>query len=128
LGGLIVFYFRDYVRRRNSKVLLYDAFGLAVFLSIGVTVGLEHGLNYWASILMGMVTAAFGGVLRDMMAAEVPLIFQKELYATLTLAGGIIYVLLYHFDVPHWLVIVTASALVFIARILAIKHNFSLPK
>lgn len=99
-----------------------------MFLSIGTTVGLEHHLNYWASILMGMITAAFGGVLRDMMAAEVPLIFQKELYATLTLAGGLIYIFLYHFNIPQAYVIFAASGFVFIARLLSIKHNFSLPK
>jgi uncharacterized membrane protein YeiH len=128
LGSLIVFYCRDYVNKRNDKVLVYDAFGLAVFLSIGTSVGLEYGLNYWASILMGMITAAFGGVLRDMMAAEVPLIFQKELYATLTLVGGLIYIFLYHFGVPQAIVIFAASGFVFTVRILSLKYNLSLPK
>lgn len=128
LGGLIVFYFRDYVRKRGQKVLLYDAFGLAIFLSIGTTVGLDHGLNYWASILMGMITAAFGGVIRDMMAAEVPLIFKKELYATLTLLGGLLYIVLYQLSIPRAYIVLIASGFVFIARILSLKYNLSLPK
>jgi uncharacterized membrane protein YeiH len=99
-----------------------------VFLSIGTSVGLQYGLNYWASILMGMITAVFGGVIRDMMAAEVPLIFQKELYATLTLLGGLIYILLYHLNVPESYVIFVASSFVFVARILSLKYNLSLPK
>ncbi len=77
---------------------------------------------------MGMITAVFGGVIRDMMAAEVPLIFQKELYATLTLLGGLIYIFLYHFNVPESYVIFVASGFVFIARILSLKYNLSLPK
>lgn len=108
--------------------MLYDAFGLAIFLSIGTTVGLDHGFNYWASILMGMITAAFGGVIRDMMAAEVPLIFQKELYATLTLIGGMVYIGLYQLNVPQAYIILIASGFVFIARILSLRHNLSLPK
>ncbi len=128
LGGLLVFCFRDYVNKRGQKVLLYDAFGLAVFLSIGTTVGLDHGLNYWASVLMGMITAAFGGVIRDMMAAEVPLIFQKELYATLTLLGGLIYIGLYQLSIPQAYVIFIASGFVFAARVLSLKYNLSLPK
>ena len=77
---------------------------------------------------MGMITAAFGGVIRDMMAAEVPLIFQKELYATLTLLGGVIYIALYQLSVPQAYVILIASGFVFITRVLSLKYNLSLPK
>lgn len=128
LGALLVFYLRNSIKSRSKKVLIADAFGLAVFLSIGTGIGLQHGLSYWASILLGMITATFGGVIRDVLASEVPLIFRKELYATLTLLGGVIYVTLYHFNFSQGWTVVVASAFVFTARMFSIKYNLSLPK
>ncbi|HEX5456121.1 MAG TPA: trimeric intracellular cation channel family protein [Candidatus Saccharimonadales bacterium] len=128
LGALLVFYFKEYVRKRSYSFLLFDAFGLAVFLSIGTAIGLQHGLGSWASVLMGMMTAAFGGVIRDVLADEVPLILRKELYAILALAGGLVYVVLYHFNLPEAYIVIISSGVVFVGRILAIRYDWSLPK
>lgn len=128
LGALLVFCYRDYVKKHHYNFMVFDAFGLAVFLSIGTSVGLQHGLSYWASVFLGIITATFGGVIRDMMAAEVPLIFRKELYAILTLLGGIIYVSLYHFNIPEAFIVLISSGVVFASRILAIKHDWHIFK
>lgn len=124
---MLVFYFRDHINKHYKSVLIFDAFGLAVFLNIGISVALANNLSYWASILLGMITATFGGVIRDMMASEVPLIFQKELYATLTLIGGVLYVLLDHFNLSEVYIVPLVSAFVFGARLLSIKYDLSLP-
>lgn len=128
LGAFLVFYCREYVKKRRYSFLIFDAFGLAVFQSIGTSIGLQHGLSYWASVLLGIMTATFGGVIRDMMAAEVPLVFQKELYAILALLGGIVYVSLYHFNVPEAFIVIISSSIVFVSRILAIKYDWHLFK
>jgi uncharacterized membrane protein YeiH len=128
LGAFLVFFCREYIKKRHYNFLVFDAFGLAVFLSIGTSIGLQHGLSYWASVLLGIMTATFGGVIRDMMAAEVPLIFRKELYAILTLLGGLIYVSLYHFNMPEAFIVLISSSVVFISRILAIKYDWHLFK
>ncbi|HET7673070.1 MAG TPA: trimeric intracellular cation channel family protein [Candidatus Saccharimonadales bacterium] len=124
LGALLVFNYREYVKKRHYNFLVFDAFGLAVFLSIGTSIGLQQGLSYWASVLLGIMTATFGGVIRDMMAAEVPLIFRKELYAILALLGGVVYISLYHLNVPEEFIVIISSSVVFVSRILAIKYDW----
>ncbi len=128
LAVILVFYFRDQIIDRRKTLLLYDAFGLGIFLSIGVTVSLQAGLNYWASIIMGVITASFGGVIRDVLSAQVPLIFKKELYATVCLTGGVVYILLLYLNLPKELIILSSAAIVFVFRIIAMKYNLKLPK
>src|SRR5581483_4172589 len=78
LATLLVFLFRHHFVRRLRAIIFFDAFGLGFFLTTGTTIALNHHLNYWASILLGVITAAFGGVIRDVLCAEVPLIFKRE--------------------------------------------------
>lgn len=128
LATCIVFYYRNYLIKKTKAILFFDAFGLSFFLSSGVTIALSHHLGYWASILLGIVTASFGGVIRDVLCADVPLIFKKELYATAALAGGLVYIVLFHFKVPQVQTILMASSTVLAARLLAIKYDWSLPR
>lgn len=127
LGGLLVFYFRGTVKKYYSGVLIFDAFGLAIFLNIGISVALSSGLSYWASVLLGMITAAFGGLIRDVMASEVPVVLRRELYATLALLGGVIYIILYHFNFSEGYIVTVVAAFVFISRLLSIKYDLHLP-
>lgn len=128
IGAFLVFYGREYVKKRHYNFLVFDAFGLTVFQSIGTSIGLQHGLSYWASVFLGVMTATFGGVIRDTMAAEVPLIFQKELYAILALLGGVVYVALYHFNIPEAFIVLVSSGIVFVSRLLAIKYDWHIFK
>jgi uncharacterized membrane protein YeiH len=129
LATLITYTFRKFFRQHRQALLFFDAFGLGIFLSIGVTVALQHGLSYWASILLGVVTAAFGGIIRDALSAEVPLIFRKELYATAAFIGGLVFVGLLHFHIVGQEATIILSALtVFTVRQLSIKYDWSLPR
>jgi uncharacterized membrane protein YeiH len=74
------------VKRVVSTV---DALSLGIFVSTGIRVGQRHGMEWWACICLGVITATFGGVLRDIARAEVPLIFRREIYATACIAGGL---------------------------------------
>lgn len=85
------FYAEPLWEKWNRAVSLFDAIGLGFFVCIGIQVAQDHGLAGWACVAMGLVTATFGGVLRDLLRAEVPLIFRKEIYATAALLGGLVY-------------------------------------
>jgi len=108
-------------------VSLFDAIGLGIFVCIGVQVSQTIGLSWWACVGMGMVTATFGGVIRDLLRAEIPLIFRKEIYATAALVGGMIYLILDHAQMPTTFNIITTTFLTATIRIIAIKLNLNLP-
>ncbi|MFD2255597.1 trimeric intracellular cation channel family protein [Luteolibacter algae] len=93
-GATIVSLFAEPLWEKWQRaVSLFDAVGLGVFVCIGIQVAQNQGLAPWACLAMGLVTATFGGVLRDLFRAEVPLIFRKEIYATAALLGGLVYLL-----------------------------------
>jgi uncharacterized membrane protein YeiH len=119
-----------YIRFFNfpNKLLLWlDALGLAVFTVIGAQKALDFGLAMPVVVLMGVMTGVLGGIIRDVLAGEVPLIFRKEIYATASVLGAIVYILaLEWFAVMEWAAIV-AIALVFVLRVWAIHAQASLP-
>ena len=128
VASVVVFYLRKLMGRLRKIILVADAIGLGVFLSIGLTMGITAGYDWWASILLGVITATFGGVLRDMLAAQVPLIFQKELYATVALAAGLLYIGLSYLAVSQAVVITATTVFAIGFRLLAIRYNWSLPR
>jgi len=88
---LAAFYAEPVWEKWMRSVSIFDAVGLGFFVCIGIQVAQNHELIWWACLGMGVVTATFGGVLRDLLRAEVPLIFRKEIYATAATIGGLIY-------------------------------------
>jgi uncharacterized membrane protein YeiH len=127
LALLFVIAFRKYVIRLNNTFFIFDAIGLGLFVIVGVVKTLEFGFPMWVAIVMGTITGSFGGMMRDILINEVPLIFRKDIYALACLAGGLVYygcTLLSLPSVPSQFV----SALsVFIIRILAVKYHISVP-
>ena len=93
LFGLVwVIIFRRWLVRQNNTWFLFDCIGFSLFNVIGIEKSLGLGFPTWAAIVLGVVTGAGGGVLRDILINEEPLIFRKEMYATCCLAGGIVYI------------------------------------
>lgn len=80
--------FDTVLQRYNRLVSIVDALGLGIFACVGARIGMESGLAWWGAMAMGMVSATFGGVIRDIIRNEVPLIFRKEIYATAALLGA----------------------------------------
>ena len=111
----------------QRAVSLFDAVGLGVFVCIGVQVSQSHGLAWWACVGMGMVTVTFGGVIRDLLRTEVPLIFRREIYATAALIGGLIYLGLDSVGAPPSLNILLTTIATASIRIIAIRWNLHLP-
>ncbi|MDX1369069.1 trimeric intracellular cation channel family protein [Pseudomonas sp.] len=112
----------------EKGLLTADAFGLAVFTVIGTEVALQHNVPLSTAVIMGVMTGVAGGVMRDVICNEIPLIFQKEIYATACIAGALVFIGLRALDTPHWLDTGVAMLTVLFIRLAAIRWRFSLPR
>ena len=120
--------FKKHLKHLKITLFLFDALGLGLFTVIGIQKGIIVGLNPGICVALGTITGCFGGVVRDILLNEIPLLFhKKEIYATACIIGGVVYFLL--------LKILDANAVKIIAvtlicgiRIIAVKRNWSLPK
>lgn len=112
----------------EKGLLIADAFGLAVFTVIGTEVALQYAMPSSTAVIMGIMTGVAGGVMRDVICNEIPLIFKKEIYATACLAGAVTFVLLRMLQTPHWLDTGVAMLVVLGIRLSAIRWRFSLPR
>lgn len=120
-----------YVRLRRppgAALLIADAFGLAIFTFIGAHTAYEADVAGVVVILMGVITGAAGGVMRDVLCAEVPLILRRDVYATAALAGATIYVLLRELDASGPLVALLSVGAVFGLRLAAIRLGLNVPR
>ncbi|THH39742.1 trimeric intracellular cation channel family protein [Neolewinella litorea] len=126
-GGLLAAYlFRGTILKLRRSMFLFDTIGIAVFTVLGVRTTLAAGLNVEVCLIMGVVSAVFGGVLRDVLTNEVPLIFRKEIYATACLAGGIVYLGLESVTQLPSLSTVVAILTVLIIRYVSVRRGWSL--
>ncbi len=125
LGFVILF--GKYVIRLNNTFFIFDAIGLGLFAVVGIEKSITHGYPMWVGIIMGTLTGAAGGVLRDTLINEVPLIFRKEIYALACVFGGLVYYICIHCQMGPILAQIIAAVSVIVARILAVKYHISLP-
>jgi uncharacterized membrane protein YeiH len=120
--------FKSKIAPLSKTMFLFDTIGLGVFTLLGLQKGLLFHLHPFVALVMGMVSAVFGGVLRDVLTNEVPLIFKKEIYASACLAGGLTYLLLSYFPIIPNFQFSISVAVVVIIRTLAVKYNLELPR
>jgi uncharacterized membrane protein YeiH len=129
IGGVVAaFIFFSKLGRFKRTMLLFDMIGIALFTIIGTEKALEHGVKPEIAAIMGVFTAVMGGVIRDTLTNKTPIIFDKEIYATACLAGAILYLVLYSFDVPRNVNILISSGLIILIRIVAITFHLELPR
>lgn len=114
----------NYIRR---SLLLFDTIGIALYTTVGVQKGIEAGFPPIICIALGTMTACFGGVIRDILCNEIPIIFRKEIYATACIIGASVYFLLMETPMPIDLIVVISGSVVMIIRLLAVYFNLSLP-
>ena len=119
--------FKKYINAFKVTLFLFDALGLGLFTIIGIQKGINAGLNPGVCIALGTITGCFGGVLRDILINDIPLIFRKEIYATACIIGGTLYILLINRIDPD-LVKILAIVVVCAIRIFAVKFKLSLPR
>lgn len=113
--------------RLARTLTFFDAIGIGFFCIVGVQKSLQYDSSATAAIILGMFSAVMGGVIRDTLMNETPLIFRKEIYATACLSGAILYVFLKSLHVNPDLNMFASAALIFVIRILAVKYKFTLP-
>jgi uncharacterized membrane protein YeiH len=120
-------FFSSTLKKFDKLLFLFDAAGLGLFTMIGIQKGLQHGLSTGICITLGTITGCFGGVLRDVLLNKVPLIFQKEIYASACIAGGILFFIMRKLQMADNPAYVAGILTTFIIRLLAVRFNWSLP-
>ncbi|PWG05055.1 trimeric intracellular cation channel family protein [Polaribacter aquimarinus] len=125
---LLTFLFKSKILPLSKTLFLFDTIGLGVFTLLGLQKGLFYHLHPIIALIMGMISAVFGGVLRDVLTNKVPLIFEKEIYASACLAGGVTYLALNHFNISENLVFIISASVIVIIRVIAVKFHLQLPK
>lgn len=108
-------------------LFVFDALGISLFTILGVEKALSLGVRPEIAALMGMFSAVMGGVIRDVLINERPVLFRKEIYATACLAGAILYLFLLDAGVTRNTNIIISAAVIFIIRIVAIRFKIALP-
>lgn len=127
-AALLTFVLMKRLFTRLSKTwFLFDTLGLALFTIAGVQKTLIAGFPFWVAIIMGSITGAAGGVLRDVLVNEVPLIFRKEIYAIACILGGLVYQLCHFLNASIELTVIVTFVSVVLVRCLAVKYRISLP-
>ena len=125
--ALVVFFSAHLLERRFVVLLWADAVGLGLFAVLGAEAAQRAGATPWVAVLMGTVTATFGGVLRDIVCAEVPLILRREIYATAAALGAAVFVLLGVLGADRTVAITAGGLIGFGVRAAAILAGWSLP-
>ena len=128
IAVILTFLFRPTIIRFPKALFFFDTIGISVFTIIGLQKGLITQIHTPIAIMMGITTAVVGGIIRDVLCNEIPLIFHKEIYATACLLGGLLFVILMTFNVPQTITIFTAAASIFTVRTLSVRYNWTLPK
>ena len=124
----VVIVCHHYLRRLDNTWFLFDTLGLALFNIAGIQKTLECGFPFWVAIIMGCITGAAGGVIRDVLLNEEPVIFRKEIYAMACVVGGLTYWLLSWLQVSLYITVIATFAIVCAIRFLAVRYHISLPK
>src|SRR5215204_2261815 len=124
---VVTILFRRIVGNFQATLLVFDSLGLGFFTVFGLQKGIAFDMHPGICIALGTITGCFGGVIRDISLGSTPLIFQKEIYASASILGGIVYFLLLLIPVPTYFVEVIVIAVTFAVRMVSVHFKLSLP-
>lgn len=127
-GFFVTIIFRKKLEGFRTSLHLFDTIGLGVFTLIGLEKGIDIGLHPVICIALGTMTACFGGVLRDILCNDIPVIFHREIYATICIVGGVVFFALKYFNFHDDMVYIIVTILIIVIRLLAIRNKWSLKK
>jgi uncharacterized membrane protein YeiH len=123
-----IVYFTAHIPQSRYRVILWlDAIGLALVSVAGADRGLEAGAGPFIAIVMGVITAVFGGIIRDMLGGESPVILRKEIYVIPAITGAALFVTATINDAPRWLAVGAGFSICFVVRGLALYYGWALP-
>ena len=111
----------------RTSLFLFDTIGIGLYTVVGVEKGISAGLPPIICVALGTISACFGGVLRDILCNEIPVIFRKEIYATACILGGFSYFLLNKLPVDNNIIFLASGLIVIVLRLLAVKFKIALP-
>jgi uncharacterized membrane protein YeiH len=127
-AGVSVAYFAyKHLVHLKRTFLVFDTLGISFFTILGVEKALSLGVRPEIAAIMGMFTAIMGGVIRDVLTNETPVLFRKEIYATACLAGAILYLLLYKVGIDRNINLIISIVMIFVIRVLAVYYKLALP-
>ncbi|MCA0931965.1 trimeric intracellular cation channel family protein [Lutimonas saemankumensis] len=119
--------FRKKIGYLSKSLFLFDTIGLGIFTIIGTEIGLQNEFHGVICVSLGMITATFGGVIRDTLSNEIPLIFQKEIYATACIIGATTYLILNNYQIDRDLIHILTTIMVIAVRLIAVRFKLQLP-
>lgn len=125
--GVVIVFSRS-LKRLDNAWFVFDTLGLALFTIAGLQKTLALGHPFWVAIAMGCITGSAGGIIRDVLLNNVPVIFRKEIYAMAGVAGGLLYWLLFRLGVDVSVTVAATFLTICLIRLLAVKYHISLPK
>ncbi len=127
IGFVLAIIFRKKLDKLRTSLFLFDTIGLGVFTLIGLEKGLEIGLHPVICVALGTMTACFGGVIRDILCNEIPVIFRREIYATLCIVGGVLFFIFRSMNLENDLLYLLSSSIIISLRLMAVKFKWYLP-
>ncbi|TDQ25638.1 trimeric intracellular cation channel family protein [Tenacibaculum caenipelagi] len=125
---VVTFLFRSKIAPLRKTMFLFDTIGISVFTLLGVQKGLSFDLHPFVALVMGMSSAVMGGVIRDVLTNEIPLIFHREIYASACLAGGIMYLILTPLHMNEDIQFIISASIIVIIRTIAVQYKLELPR
>ncbi|WP_046744567.1 trimeric intracellular cation channel family protein [Kordia zhangzhouensis] len=120
--------FKKRLNKLRKSLFLFDTIGLGVFTIIGVEIGISQQLHPFICIALGTMSASFGGVIRDILCNEIPVIFRKEIYAIACVLGGVTFFVLQYFKLDENVIYISTASMVITIRLLVVKFKIQLPK
>ncbi len=128
IAGVITTYlFKKHVLKLRKTLFMFDAIGIGVFTILGIEKSLSVEILPFFSIIMGVISSVVGGVIRDTLCNEIPLIFRKEVYATACLVGGLVFFMMQYVGLAeNWNYLISIAVIICI-RVVSVKWTISLP-
>jgi hypothetical protein len=127
LAQLFVIVFSRFLKRLDNTWFIFDTLGLALFTIAGIQKSLSYDFPFWVAIIMGCITGSAGGVIRDVLLNDIPVIFHKEIYAMASIIGGVVYWALIRLGVDVSITVVSSFLVVCVIRFLAVRYHLALP-
>ena len=126
LAVAISYLFKRNIMRLKKGMFFFDTIGIGVFTILGVQKTIQLGLPAPVVLMMGVVSAVFGGVIRDVLTNEIPFIFRKEVYASACLLGGLIFYITEKLGIHHNINMLVSMSVVIVIRYLSVRNGWTL--
>lgn len=128
MTSLATIFFKTHIKKFKVTLFLFDSMGLGLFTMMGIQKGMMFGLSPGICIALGTITGCFGGVIRDTLLNNIPVIFHREIYATACILGGILYYGLKYFTLKEEPATIIVIAFIFLLRVVVVRFKLTLPK